>query len=115
MTIMPRLFTLLAVTVLTAIPLIQAAYAQDVQLLHPADSNDDGAMSTDEATRPRPRDYAQLDAGHAGTVGQDDVVTARSHLRQGDGAVMGRGGKHRTRKVDGGCVADTGVGCMRLR
>jgi Ca2+-binding EF-hand superfamily protein len=74
---MTRLLVLLGLTAITTVPLVQAAYAQDFQMLRGADSNGDGAISIDEASKMLQTEYANLDANKDGTVTQDEFVNAR--------------------------------------
>jgi len=74
--VLGRLLIIAGLTVITAVPLIQAAYAQDFQSLRGADSDGDGAISIAEATKMLDQEYQSLDANHDGTVSQDEFVNA---------------------------------------
>jgi Ca2+-binding EF-hand superfamily protein len=75
--VLGRIFILAVLTIVTAVPLIQAAYAQDFQLLRGADTDGDGAISIAEATKVLQQEYQSLDANHDGTVSEDEFVNAR--------------------------------------
>jgi hypothetical protein len=77
MMVLGRVFILAGLTIIAAVPLIQAAYAQDFQLLRGADTDGDGAISIAEATKVLQQEYQSLDANHDGTVSEDEFVNAR--------------------------------------
>lgn len=72
-----RVFIIAGLMIVTAVPLIRAAYAQDFQLLRGADADGDGAISIAEATKVLQQEYQSLDANHDGTVSEDEFVNAR--------------------------------------
>jgi|GEM_PF-3133466 len=75
--VLGRILILAGLTIVTAVPLIQAAYAQDFQLLRGADTDGDGAISIAEATKVLQQEYQSLDANHDGAVSEDEFVNAR--------------------------------------